>query len=121
MLRAVVEEKLELRWSPQQISGWLSRAYAGCEAMRSSHETIYLSLFEPVARRVAPRADRAAAVRPRDAASPGAGRRRRGAVRSLASCWSASDPRRQMIARSRGIGRAICCAASCCLGDRDLG
>jgi IS30 family transposase len=45
MLRALVEEKLELRWSPQQIAGWLSRAYADCEAMRISHETIYLSLF----------------------------------------------------------------------------
>ena len=44
-LRAVVEEKLALRWSPQQISGWLGRAYAGVEAMQISHETIYLSLF----------------------------------------------------------------------------
>jgi IS30 family transposase len=45
MLRAVVEHKLELRWSPQQIAGWLSRTYPDCEAMRISHETIYLSLF----------------------------------------------------------------------------
>jgi IS30 family transposase len=45
MLRAVVEQKLELRWSPQQIAAWLSRTYSECEAMRISHETIYLSLF----------------------------------------------------------------------------
>ena len=44
-LRAIVEQKLELKWSPQQIAGWLSRAYPDCEAMRISHETIYLSLF----------------------------------------------------------------------------
>ena len=44
-LREVVEEKLELRWSPQQISQWLRRSYGDDEAMRVSHETIYLSLF----------------------------------------------------------------------------
>jgi len=45
VLRAIVEEKLELCWSPQQIAGWLGRAYPDDEAMRISHETIYLSLF----------------------------------------------------------------------------
>ena len=44
-LRAVVEEKLELRWSPQQISGWLVEQFADDPEMRVSHETIYLSLF----------------------------------------------------------------------------
>ena len=44
-LREVVEEKLELSWSPQQIAAWLSRTYPEREAMRISHETIYLSLF----------------------------------------------------------------------------
>jgi IS30 family transposase len=44
-LRAVVEGKLELRWSPQQISGWLVRAFPDDPEMRVSHETIYLSLF----------------------------------------------------------------------------
>ncbi|MCA1680653.1 MAG: IS30 family transposase [Actinobacteria bacterium] len=44
-LRAIVEAKLELRWSPQQIAGWLGRTYPDCEAMRISHETIYLSLY----------------------------------------------------------------------------
>jgi IS30 family transposase len=44
-LRAIVEAKLALKWSPEQIAGWLVRAYPDCEAMRISHETIYLSLF----------------------------------------------------------------------------
>lgn len=44
-LRSVVEAKLELRWSPQQISGWLVGAFPDEPEMRVSHETIYLSLF----------------------------------------------------------------------------
>jgi transposase, IS30 family len=44
-LRAVVEAKLELRWSPQQIAGWLSVDFPDDAEMRVSHETIYLSLF----------------------------------------------------------------------------
>ena len=44
-LRAVVEEKFELRWSPQQIAAHLKLAYPHDEGMRVSHETIYQSLF----------------------------------------------------------------------------
>jgi IS30 family transposase len=44
-LRAVVEAKLELRWSPQQISGWLVETFPEDPEMRVSHETIYVSLF----------------------------------------------------------------------------
>ena len=44
-LRAAVEEHLGMKWSPEQIVGWLARAYPGDEAMQISHETIYLSLF----------------------------------------------------------------------------
>src|SRR4051812_35951056 len=44
-LRAVVEERLELRWSPQQISGWLVDEFPDDPEMRVSHETIYVSLF----------------------------------------------------------------------------
>jgi IS30 family transposase len=40
-----VARKLALQWSPQQISGWLRREFAGNEAMQLSHETIYKSLF----------------------------------------------------------------------------
>ncbi|GJG89467.1 IS30 family transposase [Gemmatimonadetes bacterium T265] len=45
VLRAVVEAKLALRWSPQQIAAWLRQAYPEGPEMRVSHETIYLSLF----------------------------------------------------------------------------
>jgi len=44
-LRAEVEDKLAVRWSPQQISGWLRYTYPDVEAMHVSHETIYLTLF----------------------------------------------------------------------------
>ncbi len=44
-LRAVVEERLESKWSPEQIAASLRRAYPEDEQMRVSHETIYLSLF----------------------------------------------------------------------------
>ena len=43
-LREVVESKLELRWSPQQIAAWLRISYPDDPEMRVSHETIYLSL-----------------------------------------------------------------------------
>jgi transposase, IS30 family len=41
----VVEAKLELRWSPQQIASWLVLEFPHDAEMRVSHETIYLSLF----------------------------------------------------------------------------
>jgi IS30 family transposase len=44
-LRTMVEDKLELRWSPQQISGWLVEEFPDEPEMRVSHETIYVSLF----------------------------------------------------------------------------
>ncbi len=44
-LRKVVETKLELWWSPVQISDWLVDTYPSDEEMRVSHETIYQSLF----------------------------------------------------------------------------
>jgi len=44
-LRHVVKDKLTLRWSPQQISGWLRHTYPADEGMHVSHETIYLTLF----------------------------------------------------------------------------
>ena len=43
-LRDAVAGKLELRWSPQQIAGWLKAGGAG-EGTYVSHETIYKSLF----------------------------------------------------------------------------
>src|SRR4051812_5548379 len=44
-LRMAVESKLELRWSPTQISGWLVEEFPDDPEMRVSHETIYVSLF----------------------------------------------------------------------------
>lgn len=44
-LRDLVAAKLEEKWSPQQIAGWLKRSHGGEEAMQVSHETIYKSLF----------------------------------------------------------------------------
>jgi IS30 family transposase len=41
----VVKAKLEKRWSPQQIAGWLPTAFPGDTEMRVSHETIYLTLY----------------------------------------------------------------------------
>jgi IS30 family transposase len=41
----VVEGQLAVRWSPQQISGWLRRIYPHDLEMQVSHETIYLTLF----------------------------------------------------------------------------
>jgi IS30 family transposase len=44
-LRAEVEARLELRWSPQQIAGSLRDDFPEDPEMRVSHETIYTSLF----------------------------------------------------------------------------
>jgi IS30 family transposase len=44
-LRRAVASRLQLDWSPQQISVWLERQYAADETMRVSHETIYRALF----------------------------------------------------------------------------
>ena len=40
-----VARKLEKRWSPQQIAGWLKQMHPQDESKRVSHETIYRSLF----------------------------------------------------------------------------
>ena len=41
----MVEEKLALDWSPEQVARWLERTFPDRPEMRVSHETIYLSLF----------------------------------------------------------------------------
>jgi len=45
MLAHIVANKLQVQWSPEQIAGWLRRAYPGDENYQVSHETIYRSLF----------------------------------------------------------------------------
>jgi len=44
-LAHIVANKLQAQWSPEQIAGWLQRAYPGNENYQVSHETIYRSLF----------------------------------------------------------------------------
>jgi IS30 family transposase len=44
-LRAVVQDRLQMRWSPQQIAARLRVEFPGRAEMQVSHETIYLSLF----------------------------------------------------------------------------
>jgi IS30 family transposase len=41
----VVAGKLQQYWSPQQIAGWLPKAFVADHSMRVSHETIYRTLF----------------------------------------------------------------------------
>ena len=66
-LRAVVQDKLELEWSPEQIAAHLRRAYPDRPTWHLCHETIYQALYRGVARRAEPEAyqpiaDRAAAA-----------------------------------------------------------
>lgn len=44
-LKKLVTEKLEQRWSPEQISGWLTVEYSRQQTMQLSHETIYKALY----------------------------------------------------------------------------
>jgi IS30 family transposase len=44
-LARTVSSKLQRKWSPEQIAGWLKRAYPGELHNQVSHETIYRSLF----------------------------------------------------------------------------
>jgi IS30 family transposase len=44
-LQRVVARRLQMDWSPQQISGWLKVHFADDGNMQVSHETIYRSLF----------------------------------------------------------------------------
>ncbi|WP_455926527.1 IS30 family transposase [Pseudomonas putida] len=41
----IVSFKLEAKWSPEQISGWLKTEYPDDPTMQISHETLYRSLF----------------------------------------------------------------------------
>lgn len=45
VLAGIVSEKLQRRWSPQQIAGWLKLTYPDDPEMHVSHESIYRTLF----------------------------------------------------------------------------
>ena len=44
-LKRIVERKLRVDWSPEQISGWLKRNFPDDKSLQVSHETLYRSLF----------------------------------------------------------------------------
>ena len=44
-LNCAVSAKLQRKWSPEQIAGWLKRAFPGEPHAQVSHETIYRSLY----------------------------------------------------------------------------
>jgi IS30 family transposase len=44
-LSCAVSAKLQRKWSPEQIAGWLKRAFPGEPQRQVSHETIYRSLY----------------------------------------------------------------------------
>lgn len=44
-LRQIVLDKLSLKWSPEQISGWLRKTMARRESMQVSAETIYKTIY----------------------------------------------------------------------------
>jgi IS30 family transposase len=44
-LALAVSLKLQRKWSPEQIAGWLKRSFPGEANMQVSHETIYRSLY----------------------------------------------------------------------------
>lgn len=44
-LRGLVQDKLQLEWSPEQIAGWLRHTYPGRVGWHLCHETIYQALY----------------------------------------------------------------------------
>jgi IS30 family transposase len=46
-LRHVVQDKLDLEWSPEQISGWLRRTHPDQPSWHLCHETIYQAVYNP--------------------------------------------------------------------------
>jgi IS30 family transposase len=110
-LRAVVEAKLRLCWSPEQIAGWLQVAYPDDPSMRISHETIYLSLYVPH-RGVLHRGLRRCLRTGRAMPHPRGKRLPRGEASSWIPSRSTSGPPRSMGARSRDTGKATWCWAS---------
>ena len=107
-LRAVVEAKLAVRWSPQQIAGWLPLAYPQDPVMRVSHETIYLSLFLQSRGVLRPELQRCLRTG-RAMRDPRGKRLPRVAASSATPCISASDPPRWLTGRCPGIGKATWC------------
>ena len=120
-LRAVVEAKLELRWSPQQISGWLVEAFPDDPEMRVSHETIYLSLF--VQSRGALRKELTRYLRSRSRHPPAAGPLGHATAKASSAAWStsANGPPKPTTVPCPAIGKATCSCGKGMQRDRDPG
>ena len=69
-LRELVQAKLELEWSPEQISGWLRLTHPDRPSWQVCHETIYQALYHGATRGLSRRTDQAAAYRPAAAQAP---------------------------------------------------
>jgi DNA-binding CsgD family transcriptional regulator len=110
-LRAAVEAKLAVRWSPQQVAGWLPLAYPQDPVVRVSGETTYLSLFVQAAARSAASCNAACGPGGRCATRAASGCRRAEASCATPST-SASGPPRRPTGRCPGTGRATWCSAS---------
>jgi IS30 family transposase len=110
-LRQLVAARLEQNWSPQQIAGWLKRAYPDDEAYQVSHETIYRSLF--VQARGVLKKELQAHLRSGRAIrrSRHASAKATSAAASSMRSRSASGLLRSRTGRCPVIGRATCCAA----------
>jgi IS30 family transposase len=110
-LREVVERKLELRWSPQQIAAWLKISYPDDPEMRVSHETMYLSLFvqsKGALRKELARYLRRGRARRRPARA--VGEQRPGPAARHRPHLPAAR-RGQRPGRARALGRGTCCSA----------
>jgi IS30 family transposase len=107
----VVEAKLAMRRSPEQIVGWLPLAYPDDSTMRISHETIYLSLY--VRHRGALAGELRRCLRTGRAMRHPRGKRLpQGRVSSLTPSRSTSGPSKQTDAKSQDTGKATWCSAS---------
>jgi transposase, IS30 family len=111
LLRSFVQQCLDTRWSPQQISNVLPGLFPDQPGMRICHETIYQALYQsehPLTRASPRRALRSGRLKRR--------RRRRADQRTThfveAATRSASGLSRPTTAASRATGKAIWCWAS---------
>jgi IS30 family transposase len=107
-LRAMVAAKLEQRWSPEQIAGWLKRTYPHEAELQVSHETIYRTLF--VQSRGALKRELTEHLRTRGGGSADPVVATTGAP-TVAGSWSTSStsrsaPRRPRTGRCRATGKA---------------
>jgi len=112
VLARVVAKKLQLEWSPQQIAGWLKHSYPNDEYSQVSHETIYKTLFiqarGALKKELLQHLRRTRAMR----RSRHHSLKDEGLGKITDTVSIRERPPQQMIVRSPGTGRAICCLAA---------